>query len=223
MQVWVGRHTLRQTVRAKVRLAWRLWAPPRPAARAFIGRMGLLITCLTMFGPPVVYAAWSFYGLEQRALHDATVTIATSIGVAVALADGESPDQLLKNADLALYRAKNAGRGVHRFFEAGMDQQMQARSRLQLDLRAALAEGQFELHYQPLINLESNAISGLEALLRWQHPARGLVPPGEFVPLAEENGLIVPIGEWVLRQPCQDAAALPASIKIAVNLSPVQL
>ena len=73
MQVWVGRHTLRQTVRAKVRLAWRLWAPPRPAARAFIGRMGLLITCLTMFGPPVVYAAWSFYGLEQRALHDATV------------------------------------------------------------------------------------------------------------------------------------------------------
>jgi EAL domain-containing protein (putative c-di-GMP-specific phosphodiesterase class I) len=108
-------------------------------------------------------------------------------------------------------------------FEPDMDKQLQARSRLQLDLRTALAEGQFELHYQPLVNLERNAISGLEALLRWRHPTRGLVGPAEFVPLAEENGLIVPIGAWVLRQACRDAADLPGSIKIAVNLSAVQL
>ena len=129
----------------------------------------------------------------------------------------------MKNADLALYRAKNEGRGVHRFFEVDMGRQMQARSRLQLDLRTALAEGQFELHYQPLVNLESNAISGLEALLRWQHPTRGMVAPAEFVPLAEESGLIVPLGAWVLRQACLDAVALPGSIKIAVNLSALQL
>jgi diguanylate cyclase (GGDEF)-like protein len=151
------------------------------------------------------------------------VTVGTSIGVAIYPADGDNPDQLLKNADLALYRAKNEGRGVHRFFEADMDRQMQARSRLQLDLRSALAAGQFELHYQPLVNLESNAISGLEALLRWQHPTRGMVAPAEFVPLAEESGLIVPIGAWVLRQACLDAVDLPGSIKIAVNLSAVQL
>jgi diguanylate cyclase (GGDEF)-like protein len=151
------------------------------------------------------------------------VTVGTSIGVAIYPADGDNPDQLLKNADLALYRAKNEGRGVHRFFEADMDRQMQARSRLQLDLRSALAAGQFELHYQPLVNLESNAISGLEALLRWQHPTRGMVAPAEFVPLAEESGLIVPIGAWMLRQACLDAVDLPGSIKIAVNLSAVQL
>jgi diguanylate cyclase (GGDEF)-like protein len=151
------------------------------------------------------------------------VTVGTSIGVAGYPADGDNPDQLLKNADLALYRAKNEGRGVHRFFEADMDKQLQARSRLQLDPRSALAEGQFELHYQPLVNLESNAISGLEALLRGQHPTRGMVAPAEFLPLAEESGLIVPLGAWVLRQACLDAADLPGSIKIAVNLSAVQL
>ena len=129
----------------------------------------------------------------------------------------------MKNADLALNRAKNEGRGVHRFFEVDMDRQMQARSALQLDLRTALAEGQFELHYQPLVNLESNAISGLEALLRWQHPTRGMVAPAEFVPRAEESGLIVPLGAWVLRQACLDAVVLPGAIKVAVNLSAVQL
>jgi predicted signal transduction protein with EAL and GGDEF domain len=151
------------------------------------------------------------------------VTVGTSIGIAVYPADGDSPDQLLKNADLALNRAKNEGRGVHRFFEVDMDRQMQARSALQLDLRTALAEGQFELHYQPLVNLESNAISGLEALLRWQHPTRGMVAPAEFVPRAEESGLIVPLGAWVLRQACLDAVVLPGAIKVAVNLSAVQL
>jgi diguanylate cyclase (GGDEF)-like protein len=150
------------------------------------------------------------------------LSIATSIGVAVSPADGESPDQLLKNADLALYRAKNEGRGIHRFFEPDMDKQMRARSSLLLALRQALAGAEFQLHYQPLVNLEHDEICGLEALLRWQHPERGLIPPAEFVPLAEESGLIVPIGEWVLRQACIDGANLPAHIKIAVNLSAVQ-
>ena len=108
------------------------------------------------------------------------------------------------------------------FFEPDMDKQMRARSSLLLALRQALAEAEFQLHYQPLVNLEHNEICGLEALLRWQHPERGLIPPAEFVPLAEESGLIVPIGEWVLRQACIDGANLPAYMKIAVNLSAVQ-
>jgi diguanylate cyclase (GGDEF)-like protein len=150
------------------------------------------------------------------------VTVGTSIGVAIAPDDGDTPELLLKNADLALYRAKDEGRGVHRFFEAGMDARMQARSRLQLDLRNALARGEFELYYQPLVNLATNTISALEALLRWHHPERGNVSPAEFIPLAEESGLINPIGEWVLRQACLDATRWPSHIKLAVNLSPVQ-
>ena len=132
------------------------------------------------------------------------------------------PDQLLKNADLALYRAKAEGRGTFRFFEPEMDARMQARRALELDLRKALVNGEFELYYQPLVNLRADAIRGFEALLRWNHPERGLVPPAEFIPLAEETGLIVPIGEWVLRQACAEAATWPDDIKVAVNLSPVQ-
>jgi diguanylate cyclase (GGDEF)-like protein len=150
------------------------------------------------------------------------VTVGASIGIAVSPMDGTDPDQLMRNADLALYRAKGEGRGIHRFFEAHMDAHMQERCRLQLDLRKALASGEFELYYQPVVNLESNEISGLEALLRWHHPERGNVSPADFIPLAEETGLIVAIGEWVLRQACREAAAWPSHIKVAVNLSAVQ-
>ena len=150
------------------------------------------------------------------------VTIGTSVGIAVGPADGAHADQLIRNADLALSRAKSDGRGTLRFFEPGMDVRMQARRELEHDLRKALAAGEFELHYQPVLNLARNEITGAEALVRWRHPERGLVPPGAFIPLAEEIGLILPLGEWAIRQACATAAAWPGAPRVAVNLSPAQ-
>jgi diguanylate cyclase (GGDEF)-like protein len=150
------------------------------------------------------------------------IVIGASVGIAIAPNDGNDPDHLLKNADMALYRAKEDGRGIYRFFEPTMDAKMQVRRALELDLRKALVLGEFELFYQPLITLETDEISGFEALLRWRHPQRGLVAPAEFIPLAEEIGLICPIGAWVLKQACSEATSWPDSIKVAVNLSPVQ-
>ncbi len=150
------------------------------------------------------------------------VVIGTSIGIALAPNDGSDADELLKNADMALYRAKADGRGTYRFFEARMDADMQARRLLEVDLRGALARDEFEVHYQALVDLASAKLSGFEALLRWRHPQRGLVPPAEFIPLAEEIGTIGPIGAWVLRQACTDAAGWPGELTVAVNLSPVQ-
>jgi diguanylate cyclase (GGDEF)-like protein/PAS domain S-box-containing protein len=150
------------------------------------------------------------------------VVVGASIGIALAPNDGDTPDALLRNADMALYRAKADGRGTAHFFEPEMDRLIQARRLLELDLRKAFVNGEFELYYQPLINLRENRISGFEALLRWRHPKRGMVPPGEFIPLAEEIGLIGPLGEWVLRQACTEATRWPQELNIAVNLSPVQ-
>jgi diguanylate cyclase (GGDEF)-like protein len=150
------------------------------------------------------------------------VVVGTSVGIAVGPTDGADPDQLIRNADLALYRAKNAGRGAFAFFESGMDVQMQARRALENDMRAALPAGQFELHYQPVLNLARNEIVGVEALVRWRHPERGMISPGEFIPLAEEIGFIVPLGEWIIRQACMTAASWPNNVKVAVNLSPAQ-
>jgi len=155
-------------------------------------------------------------------LGDHQVVVGASIGIDVPSGEDSHPDQLLKNADLALYRAKGEGRGIHRFFEPAMDAHMQARCKLQLDLRKALANGEFELYYQPLVNLARDEISCFEALMRWNHPERGRVSPGEFIPLAEETGLIVPMGEWALRQACAAAATWPEHIKVAINLSAVQ-
>jgi diguanylate cyclase (GGDEF)-like protein/PAS domain S-box-containing protein len=151
-----------------------------------------------------------------------SLEIGTSIGVAMAPGDGASSDLLLKNADLALYRAKEEGRGAFRFFEPEMDARARARRLLEIDLRRALTAGEFELFYQPLVSLKSGAITGFEALLRWRHPMRGMVPPAEFIPLSEEIGVIVPLGEWVLRQACAEAASWPGNLKVAVNLSSVQ-
>jgi diguanylate cyclase (GGDEF)-like protein len=148
--------------------------------------------------------------------------IGASIGIAVGPGDGLTPDELLRNADLALYRAKGDGRGTFRFFEAGMDLQMQARRILEQDLRKALPAGEFELYYQPIVSLSNNAISGFEALIRWNHPTRGIMAPNAFIPLAEEIGFIIPMGEWVIRQACATAALWPEDIHVAVNISAVQ-
>jgi diguanylate cyclase (GGDEF)-like protein len=150
------------------------------------------------------------------------VNVGISIGIAVAPNDGVDPNQLLKNADLALYRAKAEGRGSYDFFEPEMDVRMRARRAMELDLRRALGNNEFELYYQPLVNLQRNEVCGFEALLRWHHPARGMVSPADFIPVAEDIGLIVPIGEWALRHACGEAASWPDHIKIAVNLSPAQ-
>jgi diguanylate cyclase (GGDEF)-like protein len=146
-----------------------------------------------------------------------------SVGIAVAPGDGNAPDVLIKNADMALYRAKGEGRGTYRFFAPEMDARMQQRRALELALRDGLAQGQFELYYQPVLDAASGTIVSCEALIRWHHPDRGMIAPAEFIPVAEEIGLIVPLGDWVLRRACEDAAAWPDRIKIAINLSPTQI
>jgi diguanylate cyclase (GGDEF)-like protein len=145
-----------------------------------------------------------------------------SIGIAIAPDDGNDPDVLLSNADLALYRAKAEGRGARRSFEPEMTARAHARRALETDLRRALEAGQFELHYQPVCNLSSGRISGAEALLRWNHPEHGMIPPADFIPLTEEIGLIAPIGDWVLREACNEARCWPEHVKLALNLSAVQ-
>ena len=159
---------------------------------------------------------------EPFDLGDNQVTTATSIGIAIAPGDGNDSEKILKSADLALYSAKTGGGGTFRFFEPKLDQLMHARRNLERDLRNALANGEFELHYQPFVDVKSGEIQGCEALLRWHHPERGLVMPADFIPLAEETGLNVPLGEWTLRAACTEAAKWPADIKIAINLSPAQ-
>jgi diguanylate cyclase (GGDEF)-like protein len=151
------------------------------------------------------------------------VVVGASVGIAIAPGDGAAAEKLMKNADLALYRAKADGRATYRFFEPEMDARMQARRALESDLRSAIATHEFELHYQAIVNLATGNIGGFEALLRWHHPGRGLVPPADFISVAEETGLIVPIGEWVIRDACFEAAGWPVPAKVAVNLSPVQL
>jgi diguanylate cyclase (GGDEF)-like protein/PAS domain S-box-containing protein len=146
-----------------------------------------------------------------------------SIGIALAPQDGTDLDQLIKNADLAMYGAKAEGRRIYRFFEPSMDASAKARLSMQQDLRQAMVDGGFEIHYQPLVNLASGEVSGCEALLRWRHPGRGMISPAEFIPLAEDIGLINELGEWVLSTACAEAATWPAHIRLAVNVSPVQL
>jgi len=150
------------------------------------------------------------------------VTISASIGIAPALDRCDNGDALIRNAGLALSHAKAAGRGACRFFEPAMNAQAAARRTLEIDLRKALSLRQFELYFQPQIDLASDTITGFEALVRWHNPSRGLVSPAEFIPLAEEIGLIVPIGEWVLREACHTAMTWPERISVAVNVSPVQ-
>ena len=150
------------------------------------------------------------------------IDIGASIGIAMAPMDGVDADQLLKKADMALYAAKNGGGGDHRFFALEMEEAAQERRALELDLREALASEQFQLYFQPLVDLRSGRVTTCEALMRWKHPNRGMVPPSVFIPIAEETGLIIALGEWALQRACAEAANWPKSVKVAVNLSPVQ-
>ncbi|WP_275669356.1 putative bifunctional diguanylate cyclase/phosphodiesterase [Sphingomonas panacisoli] len=150
------------------------------------------------------------------------IATGVSIGVAISPGDGNDPDTLLKNADLALYRAKQDGRGVFRFFEPALDAAARKRRQLELDLRQALQAGQFRLNYQPIFDLKADRIGGFEALLRWEHPTRGNIPPIEFISVAEDTGLIVAIGEWVMQEACRQAAQWPEHVRVAVNVSPLQ-
>jgi diguanylate cyclase (GGDEF)-like protein len=148
--------------------------------------------------------------------------VEASIGIAMSPDNGVEAEQLLKNADLAMYQAKADGHGTFCFFEPEMDARVKARNTLEFDLRQAIMYGQFELYYQPLVNLQNGKITGCEALLRWHHPKRGVISPAEFITIAEESGLIEQLGEWVLRTACAEAMTWPDDIKVAVNVSPVQ-
>ena len=162
----------------------------------------------------VLSARYELDGLE--------VVVGASVGIALSPGDGATSEELMRNADMALYRAKSDGGGVHRFFEREMDRQAQKRRDMERDLRRAFASGEFELHYQPLVDIAANRISGFESLLRWRNPEKGMISPVDFIPVAEDIGLIVTLGEWVLREACSEAVNWPGDIKVAVNLSPVQ-
>lgn len=148
--------------------------------------------------------------------------VGASVGIAISGVDGATAESLLRSADLAMYSAKNSGRGAYKLFEPEMDAIVQTRRSLERDMRHALSKGDFKLFYQPLVNLSSKKVSSFEALMRWTHPERGYVAPAEFIPVAEETGLIVQIGEWAIRQACQDAVAWPEDIGVSINLSPLQ-
>lgn len=159
---------------------------------------------------------------EPYLIEGHTVVITASAGIALAPGDGDEADKLLKSADLALSRPKADARGTFSFFESAMDAKAQARRKLEVDLRAAIEDCVLRPHYQPLIDLTSGRITGFEALVRWPHPQRGMIPPSEFIPVAEDTGLITALGGVVLRRACQEAAQWPADVRVAVNLSPLQ-
>src|SRR6185437_10113432 len=153
---------------------------------------------------------------------DQHISVGASIGIALYPQDGSTPGELLRNADMALYQAKRDGRGTHRFFEPTMNERLRTRQNLEQDLRRGIEAGEFKLYYQPLLQTESQRVIGYEALIRWDHPTRGLVPPMEFIPIAEESGMIVPLGRWVLETACQEASLWPDDLQVSVNVSPVQ-
>jgi diguanylate cyclase (GGDEF)-like protein len=155
-------------------------------------------------------------------LQGGQVVVEASIGIALAPDHGSDADQVLKSAEMAQYWVKGHGRRTYQFFDSAMNAAAQSRHQIAAGLRGALEREELEVHYQPIVNLGANAVTGFEALLRWRHPERGYVPPVEFIPVAEETGLIVSIGEWVVRRACADAAQWPRDLHVAVNLSSVQ-
>ena len=159
---------------------------------------------------------------EPYSIDGHRVMIGASIGVALSPDDGVTSEALIRNADLALYAAKDGGRGRHHFYAEDLHSDAEERRQLEQDLRDALAQGGFEVYYQPVVHTSTERITGFEALLRWTHPTRGPLSPAKFIPIAEDSGLITQIGEWVLRQACHHLAQLPESVRVAVNVSPLQ-
>jgi diguanylate cyclase (GGDEF)-like protein len=197
------------------------------AGDAFLARLGGDEFTLIVAAGPQPATAERIAEALQAAVNDEVVIgdhrlhVGLSVGVAIFPTDGGNASTILANADAALYRAKAEGRGMIRFFEADMDKRLRERRALQHDLRSAIERGQLSLHYQPQVRMDGSAI-GFEALVRWNHPARGSVPPAAFIPLAEESGIIISMGQWILREACREAASWPRPLQIAVNLSPVQ-
>ncbi len=198
-------------------------APDGVVARLGGDEFAVVLGAMTSADRPRVLAQAVLDRLREPMRVDGQlVATGVSIGIALGPVDGRDADQLLKNADLALYRAKADGRGTFSFFEPALDAAARARREIELDLRCAIATGQFALHYQPIVNLGDDRIGGFEALIRWHHPTRGLVSPAEFIPVAEETGLIIAIGEWAMHEACRFAAGWPDHVRIAVNVSPLQ-
>ena len=193
---------------------------------AFLARVGddqfaLIATCVQPGTVEGLAERLITAAAEEIAIEDVRLRIGLTIGVALFPADGRNAETLSRNADAALYRGKAQARGSIRFFQVEMDEQLRNRRALQHDLRSAIARGELVLHYQPQASI-SGAVTGLEALVRWTHVTRGLLSSGAFIPLAEESGLIVPIGEWILREACREAASWLEPLRIAINLSPSQ-
>lgn len=174
-------------------------------------------------GRPQAMAARIVEAIDRAFLLEGQlVHVGVSVGVAIAPRHGTEPEEILRNADLALYKAKAEGKATYRLFEPALAERMRVRSRLDIDMRRALDADEFEVHYQPLVDAQTGEVTAAEALIRWRHPERGLIAPADFIPLAEETGLIMQLGAWVLQTACREASAWSTSIKIAVNLSPVQ-
>ncbi|WP_296681107.1 EAL domain-containing protein [Novosphingobium sp.] len=159
---------------------------------------------------------------EPYSIDGHRVVIGASVGIALSPADGVTAEAIIRNADLALYAAKDGGRGRHHFYAADLHSDAEERRQLEQDLRDALAQGGLELYYQPVVHTSTERITGFEALLRWKHPTRGPMSPAKFIPIAEDSGLITPIGEWALRTACHDLANWPEEVRVAVNVSPLQ-
>ena len=157
-----------------------------------------------------------------RSVDGIPVTVGASVGIVYASEHSPTPEDLLRNADLAMYKAKADGRGIFRVFDPVMNLVVQERRQIEIDIMAAFVHGEFKLYYQPLISLDTNQVCAFEALLRWQHPERGMIPPTEFIPIAEDIGLIVQLGDWVLREACREATKWTSDVRIGVNVSPVQ-
>ncbi len=192
----------------------------------FAARLGgdeFAVICRTANGSEIVDFIDQFYAsMRTLIISGRQLAAGASIGVALAPAHGSDIDELVRRADLAMYAAKEAGRGLFRFFDREMEEKVKPERQMAVDLRSALEQEALEIHYQPIVNLRSNVVVGCEALLRWTHPLNGSISPSEFIPIAEDTGLIVELGDWVLAKACLEAATWPAEVSLAVNVSPIQ-